>query len=126
MVQDAVSACEAFLAPEVVAGLKSGLLDKARKMRTYYAALRQRRKPMDRRLFQLSQLIHRPGGGAFRGGWPVVRPAKMARHRPHGNTALARILRPPAAGPIGVPLIIRREAGQRSLGQRVNRWWQPR
>ena len=36
MVQDAVSACEAYLAPEIVAGLRSGLLDKARKMRAYY------------------------------------------------------------------------------------------
>ena len=60
MIQDAVSTCEPYLAPDIVAGLKSGLLDRTMKMRTYYAGLRQRRKTMDRRVFQLSQLFTGP------------------------------------------------------------------
>lgn len=57
MVADAISTCERYLAPEIVAGLKSGLMEKAKDMRTYCASLRQRRKFIDRRLFQLSQLF---------------------------------------------------------------------
>ena len=48
------------LAPEVAAGLRSGLLDRARKIRTYYAGLRQRQNAWDRRLFQLAQLLTGP------------------------------------------------------------------
>ena len=57
MIQDAVSACESYLAPEVVAGLRSVLLEKSGTMRAYYAGLRQRQNSMDRRQFQLSQLL---------------------------------------------------------------------
>lgn len=85
MVQDAVSACETYLTPEVVAVLESGLLDKARAMRTYYAGLRQRRKPLDRRLFQLAQLFGGPAtvrseifGRLFgRPKWPDIAPAEI-------------------------------------------------
>ncbi len=87
MVEDAISACEAYLAPEIAAGLNSGLLDKARRMRTYYAELRQRRKPIDRRLFQLSQLltgsvpVRSEVIGRLLGGpkWPEIAPAKIRR-----------------------------------------------
>jgi glycosyltransferase involved in cell wall biosynthesis len=85
MVQDAVSACEAYLPPEIVAGLKSGLLDRAAKMRTYYANLRQRRNTMDRRLFQLSELF--AGSAAARSQvigrlfgrpkWPDIAPTEI-------------------------------------------------
>ena len=85
MVQDAISACEAYLEPRVVSGLKSGLLDKAREMRTYYAGLRQRRKPLDRRLFQLAQLFSGPAAVRFqiigrlfgRPKWPEIAPAEI-------------------------------------------------
>ncbi len=85
MVQDAVSACEPYLEPRVVAGLKSGLLDKARAMRTYYAGLRQRRKPLDRRLFQLAQLFSGPaairseifGRLVGRPKWPDIAPTEI-------------------------------------------------
>jgi hypothetical protein len=60
MVQDAISACEAYLEPRVVAGLKSGFLERARVLRCYYAGLRQRKKTAKRRLFQLSQLCTGP------------------------------------------------------------------
>ena len=87
MVQEAVSACEAYLAPVINAGLKSGLLDRARKMRTYYAGLRQRQTAMDRRLFQLSQLFTGPAavrseviGRLFgRQKWPCRAPDEIRR-----------------------------------------------
>ena len=82
MIQDAVSACEVNLAPEIVTGLKSGLLDKARKMRAYYAGLLQRQKAMDRWLFQLSQLFTGPAEAAFRNDRPVVRQTEMALYCP--------------------------------------------
>jgi hypothetical protein len=85
MVQDAVSACEAYLEPRVVAGLRSGLLDRARAMRTYYAGLRQRQKPLDRRLFQLARLFTGPAavrseivGQLFgRPKWPDIAPTEI-------------------------------------------------
>ena len=85
MVQDAVSVCETYLSPEVVTVLKSGLLDKARAMRSYYAGLRQRPKPLDRRLFQLSQLFTGPAtirseifGRVFgRPKWPDIAPTEI-------------------------------------------------
>jgi hypothetical protein len=85
MVQDAVSACEAYLEPRVAAGLKSGLLEKATAMRTYYAGLRQRQKSLDRRLFQMSQLFAGPAavrsqiiGRLFgRPKWPEIAPAEI-------------------------------------------------
>ncbi len=85
MVEDAISACEKYLPPEVVAILKSGLLDKAGAMRTYYAGLRQRQKPLDRRLFQLAQLFTGPAtvrseiiGRLFgRPKWPGIAPTEI-------------------------------------------------
>ncbi len=84
MIQDAVSTCEPYLAPDIVAGLKSGL-DRTMKMRTYYAGLRQRQRTMDRRLFQLSQLFTGPAlarseiiGRLFgRPKWDDVAPTEM-------------------------------------------------
>ena len=82
MVQDAVSACEAYLEPPVVAGLKSGLLDKARAMRTYYAGLRQRQKPLDQTSVPVGSTLHRSGDRAFRNNRSAVWQTQVARYRP--------------------------------------------
>ena len=57
MITDAVNTCEPLLAPVVAAGLRTRWLESTANMREYYAGLRQRRSVVDRRLFQLNQLI---------------------------------------------------------------------
>jgi hypothetical protein len=57
MIQDAFLMCEPFLAPTVVAGLKSHWLPLARDMRLYYAELRNRRRAQNRRAFQATQVF---------------------------------------------------------------------
>ncbi len=58
MISDALLACEADLAPAVVAGLKSHWLNWSRDMRNYYADLRQRRSALRRRQYQVGQLFN--------------------------------------------------------------------
>jgi glycosyltransferase involved in cell wall biosynthesis len=58
MIQDAVRSCEAHLEPRVLAGLKSHWLEWTRGMRAYYSGLQHRAGVLDRRLFQVSQLLH--------------------------------------------------------------------
>jgi hypothetical protein len=57
MIRDAVHACEAYLAPAVLLGLRSRWLDVSSDMRSYYAGLLHRRNTLHRRLFQLTQLF---------------------------------------------------------------------
>jgi hypothetical protein len=57
MIEDALSACENQLAPCIVAGLRSHLLDRTRTLRTYYADLRHRQSVIVRRLFQVFMLF---------------------------------------------------------------------
>ena len=58
MILDAVRACEGYLDPSVVAGLKSHWMDWTRDMRTYYAGLRYRQSALPRRLYQLAQVFN--------------------------------------------------------------------
>jgi glycosyltransferase involved in cell wall biosynthesis len=57
MIQDAVLTCEPYLAPAIVAGLKSHWLDWSRCMRAYYATLRYYRNAPRRRLYQLVEFF---------------------------------------------------------------------
>ena len=58
MIQNAVSDCETYLPPAIVATLNSHLLERTRELRTYYAGLRQRHQSaIRRRIFQVSQLF---------------------------------------------------------------------
>jgi glycosyltransferase involved in cell wall biosynthesis len=59
MILDAVQACEKYLEPSVVAGLKSHWLDKARDMRAYDQECRRlRRDGLRRRWYQVAQLFN--------------------------------------------------------------------
>jgi glycosyltransferase involved in cell wall biosynthesis len=58
MIQDAVRSCEPHLATSVVSGLRSGMLERARELRTYYSELREfRDKPFGKRFFQASRML---------------------------------------------------------------------
>jgi glycosyltransferase involved in cell wall biosynthesis len=61
MIQDAVRSCEPHLPAAVVNGLRSGMLERARELRTYYSILRERRgSAFGKRLFQASQMVTGP------------------------------------------------------------------
>jgi glycosyltransferase involved in cell wall biosynthesis len=87
MIQDAIQACQAYLEPAVLSGLRYRWLDWSKDMRIYYAGLRHRRNVLRRRLFQLSQLFK--GTAAARSQlicrlfgkqqWPEFAPAEMQR-----------------------------------------------
>jgi glycosyltransferase involved in cell wall biosynthesis len=57
MIRDAVATCQPFLTADVMRDLEERWLDRAQHMRTYYRQLRDRRDPLQRRLFQASQLV---------------------------------------------------------------------
>ena len=57
MILDALQACEGYLDPSVVAGLKSHWIDWTRDMRSYYAGLKHRQSALFRRLYQLAQVF---------------------------------------------------------------------
>ena len=87
MILDAVRACEKYLEPSVVAGLKSHWLDWTRDMRAYdRECLRLRRNGLRRRLYQVAQLFKSTAaryqivGRLFgKPGWGEVAPAEI-RH----------------------------------------------
>jgi hypothetical protein len=58
MILDAVRACEGYLDPSVVAGLKSYWIDWTRDVRSYYAGLRYRPSVLSRRLYQVAQVFN--------------------------------------------------------------------
>jgi glycosyltransferase involved in cell wall biosynthesis len=58
MIRDAVQTCEPYLPSAVLDGLRAGMLDRSRELRTYYSILREHRNStLDKRLFQLSQIF---------------------------------------------------------------------
>jgi len=61
MLHDAAEKCEAYLSPQVAAGMRDVWLDSSREMRAYYTGLRPLRGAR-KRIFQLAQLVGpRPG-----------------------------------------------------------------
>jgi hypothetical protein len=69
MIRNAVSDCETYLPPAVVATLNSHLLETTRELRTYYAGLRQRHQSaIGRRIFQASQLFT----GTTKVRWEII------------------------------------------------------
>jgi glycosyltransferase involved in cell wall biosynthesis len=87
MIDDAVRTCEPYLHCAVVAGLKSHWLDWSREMRAYYSGLHHRSGAVDRRLFQLSQVLAGTptarseviGRLAGKPTWPEVAPVEIRR-----------------------------------------------
>jgi glycosyltransferase involved in cell wall biosynthesis len=58
MIQDAVRTCEPHLPAAVLNGLRSGMLERAKELRTYYSILRDRRdRAFAKRFFQASQMF---------------------------------------------------------------------
>jgi glycosyltransferase involved in cell wall biosynthesis len=60
MIDDAFRVCEPYLDPAVVGGLRSRWLDQMREMRVYYRGLGRRPSAVDRRVFQITQLLDGP------------------------------------------------------------------
>lgn len=61
MIQDAVRACERHLPAAVLTGIRSGMLERAKELRTYYSILRGHRdRALARRFFQASQMVIGP------------------------------------------------------------------
>ena len=61
MIQDAVRSCEPHLPAAVLRGLRSGMLERAKELRTYYSILRDHRdRPFAKRFFQASQMVAGP------------------------------------------------------------------
>jgi glycosyltransferase involved in cell wall biosynthesis len=61
MIRDAVRACEPYLPPAVVSGLRSGMVERAKELRTYYSTLREHRnRAFAKRVFQASQILTGP------------------------------------------------------------------
>jgi hypothetical protein len=61
MIRDAVRTCEPHLHAAVANGLRSGMLDRAKELRTYYSILRDHRdRVLTRRLFQAGQMVAGP------------------------------------------------------------------
>ncbi len=57
MIEAALRVCEPQMDPAVVAGLHSRWLDQMRELRTYYRELGRRPSAVDRRVFQLAQIL---------------------------------------------------------------------
>jgi hypothetical protein len=57
MIEAALRVCEPQMDPAVVAGLHARWLDQMRELRTYYRELGRRPSAVDRRVFQLAQMI---------------------------------------------------------------------
>jgi glycosyltransferase involved in cell wall biosynthesis len=57
MIDAALRVCEPHLDPAVVSGLRSGWLDRMRDLREYYRGLGRRPSAIDRRVFQLTQIL---------------------------------------------------------------------
>jgi hypothetical protein len=85
MIDDAIHTCERFLAAPVIDGLESHWLELAKDMRDYYTELRNRRRPLDRRIYQMTQLVRgkavvrseivRRIGGKQK--WPTIAPSQL-------------------------------------------------
>jgi hypothetical protein len=60
MIADAFHVCEPYLAPAVRDGLNENWLEWTRQLRTYARGVNRRPRSGDRRLFQLSQVMHSP------------------------------------------------------------------
>jgi len=85
MIADAVAAAERHLPAPLFAALTADWVEPGRQLRGYYAGLRERRDPRERRAFQLAQVLR--GGGRVRGEmlgralgrprWPDVAPERI-------------------------------------------------
>jgi glycosyltransferase involved in cell wall biosynthesis len=87
MIQDALRRSERLLDPAIFSGIRSYWLDWSRDMDVYYSGLRNRPNVLEKRLFQLSQVVAGPRRArreilrrlAGRPKWPDAAPVEMRR-----------------------------------------------
>lgn len=84
MIEDALTTCQAYLHPDVLAGLQAGRLAWAQEMRAYYASLSVRVGALSRRWFQMRKALTSPFARnelrnvlAGRPKWPDRAPAEI-------------------------------------------------
>lgn len=74
MVEDAVQKCAPYLAPEILTGLRDHWIGLSATMRAYYRGLRNRENVIQRRSFQLGQLLSEEASRAEMVGLALGRP----------------------------------------------------